>query len=72
MEELESYEQEEEEGTQEISTNERRRVKFRLLGPLSKAYNIMAHIRKSPAYTAKWIGLTKRMIPMDNRMRWNS
>jgi hypothetical protein len=72
MEELESYEQEEEEGTQEMSDDERRRVKFRLLGPLGKAHNIVAHIRKSPARTAEWIGLAKRMIPMDNRTRWNS
>jgi hypothetical protein len=55
-----------------MSNNERRRVKFRLLGPLGKAHNIMAHIRKSPARIAKWIGLVKRMILMDNRTRWNS
>ena len=53
IEELESYEQEEEEGTQEMSDDERRRVKFRLLGPLNKAHNIIAHIRKSPARTAE-------------------
>jgi hypothetical protein len=70
MEELESYEQQEQ--TQEISDDERKRVKFRLLGPLGKAHNIVAHIRKSPARTAEWMGLAKRMIPMDNRTRWNS
>ena len=55
-----------------MSDDERRRVKFRLLGPLGKAHNIVAHIRKSPARTAKWIGLATRIIPMDNRTRWNS
>ena len=52
-----------------MSDNERRRVKFRLLGPLSKAHNIVAHIRKLPTHTAKWIGLITRIIPMDNRTR---
>ena len=32
----------------------------------------MAYIRKSPAYIAEWMGLAKRMIPIDNRTRWNS
>jgi hypothetical protein len=52
-----------------MSNNERRRVKFRLLGPLGKAYNIVAHICKLPARIAKWIGLVKRMILIDNYTR---
>jgi hypothetical protein len=32
----------------------------------------MAYICKLPARTAKWIGLVKRIIPIDNRTRWNS
>ena len=55
-----------------MSDDERRRVKFRLLGPLGKAYNIVAHIRKLPARMAEWIGLITRMILIDNRTRWNS
>jgi hypothetical protein len=55
-----------------MSNDERRRVKFRLLSLLGKVYNIIAHIRKSPARIAKWIGLTKRIILMNNYTRWNS
>jgi hypothetical protein len=36
-----------------MSNNERKRVKFRLLGLLSKVYNIIAYILKSLTYIAK-------------------
>ena len=36
-----------------MSNNERRRVKFKLLGLLSKAYNIIAYIRKLLAHITK-------------------
>jgi hypothetical protein len=52
-----------------MSNNERRRVKFRLLGLLSKVYNIIAYIYKSPTRIAEWIGLVKRIILIDNCMR---
>ncbi len=70
MEELESYEEEAQNG--EWTDNEARRVKFRLLGPLGQGHNIVVYIRGSPSRTAEFVGLTGKMIPMDNRTRWNS
>jgi hypothetical protein len=70
IEELESYdEQEQIEGPMD---NEARRIQFRLLGPLGKGHNIVVHIRGSPGRTAKFRQLAGRMVPMDNRTRWNS
>jgi len=45
MEELESYE--EEEVNRELTDEEAKKAKFRLLGPLGKAHNIVVHIRSS-------------------------
>jgi hypothetical protein len=70
MDELESYDEQERDG--ELMDNEARRAKFRLLGPLGQGHNIVVHIRGSPARTAVFIKLAGRMIPMDNRTRWNS
>jgi len=36
-----------------MGNDERRRVKFRFLGLLSKVYNIIAHIRKLLTHIAK-------------------
>ena len=44
---------------------------FRLLGPLGQGHNIVCHIR-SAAHTARFKQLAGRLIPMDNRTRWNS
>jgi hypothetical protein len=52
--------------------NEMRRAKFRLLGPLGQGYNIVAYIRGLPTRIKVFKELAKRMIPMDNRIRWNS
>jgi hypothetical protein len=50
MEELESYDEEEQQ--EEYTDKEAMRVKFRLLGPLGKGHNIVVHIRGSPSRIA--------------------
>jgi hypothetical protein len=70
MEELESYDSDEKDET--LENSEEMRAKFRLLGPLGKAYNIVAYIRKSLKRIMIFKKLARRMIPIDNRTRWNS
>jgi len=70
IDELESYN--EQERDKELIDNKARRAKFRLLGPLGQGHNIVVHIRGSPSRTAEFKELAGRMIPMDNRTRWNS
>jgi hypothetical protein len=70
MGELESYD--DEDRNRDVTDKEVRRAKFRLLGPLGQGHNIVAHIRGSPARTKAFKELAGRMIPMDNRTRWNS
>jgi hypothetical protein len=48
------------------------RIQFRLMGPLGQAHNIVVHIRRSTERTEEFRTLAERMIPMDNRIRWNS
>jgi hypothetical protein len=67
--ELESYDDQDNNGD---ITDEARITKFRLLGPLGQGHNIVAYIRGSPARTKVFRELVGRMIPMDNRTRWNS
>jgi hypothetical protein len=70
IEELKSYNDQDKRGEKE--GEEERRVKFRLIGPLSKMYNIVVYIRGSTACIAEFLELTGRRIPLDNRTRWNS
>jgi hypothetical protein len=70
VEELESYDSQEE--NEELVDEEARRIKFRLLGPLGQAHNIVIHIRGSPGRTEEFRALAGRLIPLDNRTRWNS
>jgi hypothetical protein len=70
MEELESYE--EEEANRELIDEEAKKAKFRLLGPLGKAHNIVVYIYSSGGRVEQFRKLAGRMIPMDNRTRWNS
>jgi hypothetical protein len=70
IEELELYEEEQQ--SREWTDDEVKRVKFRLLGPLSQGHNIVVYIRGSPSRTAEFVRLTGKMIPIDNRTRWNS
>lgn len=67
MGELKSYNDQDKNG--DITNEEARRAKFRLLGPLGQGHNIIAHIRGSPARTKVFKELARRMIPMDNRTR---
>jgi hypothetical protein len=69
IEQLESYDKIEGEG-EEIVNNDR--ATFRLLELLGKLHNIIVNIRSSSACTKHFRGLAKRMIPLDNRTRWNS
>ena len=70
IEELESYDNQDQRGEKE--GEEERRVKFRLMGPLGKMHNIVVHIRGSTACIAEFLELAGRWIPLDNRTRWNS
>ena len=70
IEELELYNKQEQ--SEEPIDEEARRIKFRLLGPLGQGHNIVVHIRKSARRTEEFRELVGRMIPMDNRTRWNS
>jgi hypothetical protein len=70
IEELESYDKEEQQ--EEYTDKEAIRAKFRLLGPLSKGHNIVVHIRGSASRTAQFVKLIGRLVPIDNRTRWNS
>jgi hypothetical protein len=42
------------------------------MGLLGQAYNIVVYIRGSARRTEEFHTLAGRLIPMDNRMRWNS
>ena len=52
--------------------DEARKARFRLLGPLSKAYNIVVYIRGSLSRIARFRALAGRIIPINNYTRWNS
>ena len=70
MEELASYDEKEaigEEGNEVEKQNT-----FRQMGPLGKLHNIVVHIRGSAGRTKEFKDLAGRMIPLDNRTRWNS
>ena len=70
LEELALYDLENEDG--ELTDEEARRARFRLLGPLGKGHNIIVYIGGSPARIDIFRKLAGRLIPIDNRTRWNS
>jgi hypothetical protein len=45
---------------------------MRAIGPMVKLHNIVVHIRGSASRTKEFLSIANRMIPMDNRTRWNS
>jgi hypothetical protein len=45
---------------------------MRAIGPMGKLHNIVVHIRGSASRTKEFLSIANRMIPMDNRTRWNS
>ncbi len=69
-EQLESYD--EQEGKGEVGNEEDQRAAFRVMGPLGKLHNIIIHIRSSAGRTKEFRDLAGRIIPLDNRTRWNS
>jgi hypothetical protein len=69
-EELESYDKQDQSG--ELKDEDIKKQQFRLLGSFDQKHNIVVHIRGSSARTARFKKLAGRMIPMDNRTRWNS
>jgi hypothetical protein len=48
------------------------RAAFRAMGPLGKLHNIIVHIRNSASRTREFKDLAGRIIPLNNRTRWNS
>ena len=56
----------------ELTNKEVKKVKFRLLRPLSKAHNIVVYIRGLGSRAAYFRKLVGRIILIDNRIRWNS
>jgi hypothetical protein len=70
MDELESYDDKERQG--DIGDEEARRTRFRLMGPLGKIHNIVVYIRGSTTRATEFVELAGRLIPLDNRTRWNS
>jgi hypothetical protein len=56
----------------ELIDKEVKKAKFKLLRPLSKAHNIVVHIRSLGGRAEQFRKLVGRMILMDNRTRWNS
>lgn len=62
----------EQEGMGEVGNEEEKRVTFRVMGPLGKLHNIIVHIRNSANHTKEFKALAGRLIPLDNRTRWNS
>jgi len=62
----------EQEGKGEVGDKEEKRATFWVMGPLGKLYNIIIHIRSSVGCMKEFKDLAERIIPLDNRMRWNS
>ena len=69
IEELKSYDLENKDG--ELTDEEVRRARFRLLKPLDQKYNIVVHISESSARTDVFRKLAEKLIPINNRTRWN-
>jgi hypothetical protein len=67
VEELESYDSQDENG--ELADKEARRIKFRLLGLLGQGHNIVVYIRRSPGRTEEFRVLAGRLILLDNCTR---
>ena len=67
LEELASYDLEDKD--KELIDKEAKRARFRLLGPLSKGYNIVVYISKLLACIKVFRKLIRRLILIDNRMR---
>jgi hypothetical protein len=49
-----------------------KKAKFRFLKSFSKAHNIVIYIRNSDNRANYFRKLTERIIPINNRTKWNS
>jgi len=67
--ELQSYNNVEADVDKILLDNEARKARFRLLGPLSKAYNIVVYICGSLSCIARFRALVRRIIPINNCIR---
>ena len=67
---LKSYDEIEERG--EVVNTEDITYKFRLLRPLGKLYNIIVYSRSNNVLIIKFKELVRRLVPLNNRTRWNS
>jgi hypothetical protein len=67
--ELEAADKEELEGQE---PNLVRAAQIRFIGPMGKLHNIVVHIRGSGIRTKEFLDKAFKMIPLDNRTRWNS
>jgi hypothetical protein len=58
--------------TEATADERQRQAAFHKIGPLGKLHNIVTHIRGSAGRTKEFKDLAGRLIPLDNRTRWNS
>ncbi len=70
LDKLESYNLKDTNG--ELTDKKTIKAKFKLLGPLNQEYNIVIYIRGSSARTDYFKKLAGRIIPINNRIRYNS
>jgi hypothetical protein len=56
----------------ELLFNERGKSIRDVMGPMGKLHNIVIHIRSSANRTTWFKDRAKKIIPLDNRTRWNS
>jgi hypothetical protein len=71
LEKLDSYNKQER-YTGVFNVIEAIKAQFRLMGPLGQVYNIVVYIRRLAGRTEEFHILAKRLILIDNRIRWNS
>jgi hypothetical protein len=72
--EMESYDQEDRsaEELDEKSQKERANAIRQRMGVMGKVHNIVVYIRASPNRTNEFEQAAGKLIPLDNRTRWNS
>ena len=73
IETISAYEEEEMNG-KDLNEKQKKekQAAFRAMGVLGKLHNIVVYSRSSAARTANFKNIVERMIPLDNRTRWNS
>jgi hypothetical protein len=71
---MESYDKEDESGEELDNKRQKERANSirAKMGVMGKIHNLVIHIRASPNRTNEFKALSERLIPLDNRTRWNS